>query len=46
VRREHIRKGKGWEVFKTKHLDLDPYKNERGFEQIADDLEIAYPEKA
>lgn len=43
VRQHHDRVGKGWEVFQTKNLDLGPYKNEFGFEMLADALAVPYP---
>ena len=46
VRANHERAGIGWESFQTKHLDLEPYRDEKGFEQIARDLGIRYPTKA
>lgn len=45
VKEHHDRQGKGWEVFKTKKLNIEQYKNELGFEQIARDLGIPYPKK-
>jgi hypothetical protein len=45
VREHHTRKGVGWELFQTKKLDLSKFKNEFGFEQIAQDLGIPYPSK-
>lgn len=43
VRRHHARLGKSLEIFGTKSLDLTPYRDEAGFEQIADELGIPYP---
>jgi hypothetical protein len=34
-----------WEKVRTRGLDIDRYKNDRGFELIANRLRIAYPEK-
>jgi hypothetical protein len=45
VREHHTRKGVGWELFQTKKLDLSKFKNEFGFEQLAQDLGIPYPSK-
>jgi hypothetical protein len=45
VKKHHSRRGVGWEVFKTKDLDISPFRDETGFEQIARDLNIAYPKK-
>lgn len=45
VRQAHSRAGIGWEVFRTKGLDIERFKDEDGFELIAKDLGIAYPEK-
>jgi hypothetical protein len=46
VVKQHRAIGKGWEVFKTAHLDLQRFRDEKGFEQIAQDLRIPYPRKA
>lgn len=35
----------GWEKVMTKKMDIEIYKNEIGFEQIANDLGIEYPNK-
>lgn len=35
-----------WEKVRTRGLDLEPYLNEAGFEQIAEALGIPYPSKA
>jgi hypothetical protein len=45
VRSNHTRIGKGWEVFRTGKLDLTAYKDERGFEQIANELKVPYPDR-
>ncbi|MFO7907299.1 MAG: hypothetical protein ACQESR_01445 [Planctomycetota bacterium] len=34
-----------WHKVKTRGLDLDPFKGEVGFEQIAKDLKIPYPDR-
>lgn len=39
----HYKTVSGWEKVLTKGKDIEQYKNERGFEQIAMDLEISYP---
>lgn len=46
VRSNHTRMGKGWEVFRAGKLDLTPYRDDQGFEQIAADLNIPYPDRA
>jgi hypothetical protein len=43
--REHHNASSSWEKVRTRGLDIDCYKNERGFEQIAQRLRITYPEK-
>lgn len=43
--REHHDAGSSWEKVRTRGLDIDRYKNEAGFEQIARDLGIPYPGK-
>ena len=45
VRQHHSSLGTGWEVFRTRKLDLSPYLNELGFEQIVRDLRIPYPDR-
>lgn len=35
----------GWEKVKTRHLDLEPFKNELGFELIAAALGVPYPSR-
>lgn len=35
----------GWEKIKTKNINLDKYKNEKGFELIAKKLNIKYPSR-
>jgi hypothetical protein len=44
--RRHHDAGSSWEKVQTRGLDIDAYKNERGFERIAKALRIPYPEKA
>jgi hypothetical protein len=41
--REHHLRDKGWDKIKTKNLELNPFKNEKGFELIAKDLGIDHP---
>lgn len=43
VRENHTRTASGWENVHTKHLDLESFKNDRGFEIIARDLGVPYP---
>jgi len=46
VQKHHYRPESGFEYVGTKHLDLSPYKDELGFEQIARDLNIPYPKRS
>lgn len=43
--RDHHESSSSWEKVRTRGLEIDSYKNERGFEQIAKRLRINYPEK-
>lgn len=43
--RSHHDARSSWEKVRTRGLDIEQYKNEVGFERIAQDLGIAYPEK-
>ena len=43
IRQHHDAKS-SWEKVRTRGLEIDRFKNERGFEQIARDLRIEYPE--
>lgn len=43
--RQYHRKEGGWEKVRTKEFDITPYKNELGFELIANSLEIPMPTK-
>jgi hypothetical protein len=43
--REHHQASSSWEKVRTRGLDIGHYKNDQGFEQIADRLGIAYPDK-
>jgi hypothetical protein len=45
IQSNHSKSESGWEKVMTKKLDLVSYKNELGFEQIAMDLAIEYPNK-
>jgi hypothetical protein len=43
--RLHHKSGSGWDKLDTKHLDLSPFKDEKGFNIIAQALEIPYPKR-
>jgi hypothetical protein len=43
LKKHHQKAKSGWEKVHTKGADMDQYKNERGFEIIANDLSIPYP---
>jgi len=43
LRKHHQKAASGWQRVLTKGLDLDPYRDERGFERIATDLGIPRP---
>lgn len=43
--REHHRPSSSWEKMHTRGLDISAYRDELGFEQIAQALAIPYPEK-
>jgi len=43
--REHHNKTSSWEKVRLRNLDIEPYKNDTGFELIADALDIEYPTK-
>ncbi len=43
--REHHNASSSWEKVRTRGLDLGPYRDETGFEQIARDLGVPYPAK-
>ena len=45
VREQHSQQDRGWEVFRTRHLELEPFKNEKGFELVAQELGVPYPSK-
>jgi hypothetical protein len=44
IRQHHVASS-SWEKVRTRGLDIERYKNDRGFEQIASRLKIPYPEK-
>lgn len=44
--RDHHEATTSWEKVRTRGLDIERFKNERGFERIADRLRIIYPERA
>ena len=43
IRSHHNKGGSGWEKVLTKGLSIDEFKNEPGFELIADALKVPYP---
>jgi len=43
--RSHHRAASSWEKVRTQGADLSPYRDEQGFEQIANALGIPYPDK-
>jgi hypothetical protein len=43
IRQHHWTVASGFDKVRTKNLDLEEYKNERGFELIANDLGTDYP---
>jgi len=43
IKANHQKALSGWERVLTKGKDMENYKNERGFEIIAQDLKIPYP---
>jgi hypothetical protein len=45
IRKNHKTSLSGWEKVFTRNQDLENFKNEQGFEMIAERLEIAYPSK-
>jgi hypothetical protein len=46
IRQNHKQSNSGWEKVLTRSHDLAEFKNERGFEIIAGELQIPYPAKA
>ncbi|WCL50744.1 hypothetical protein [Leptospira sp. GIMC2001] len=45
VRINHNIVDSGWQKVKTKNLNMEEYKNEKGFELIAEELNIDYPSR-
>ncbi len=45
IRSNHHIVESGWEKVKTKNIDIDQYKNEKGFELIAKELGVEYPSR-
>lgn len=45
IRNNHNMGDSGWQMVKTRKLDIEQYKNEKGIELIASDLKIDYPER-
>ena len=45
IEQHHYRPQSGFEKVRIKGLDLDAYKNESGFEQIARELGVPYPSR-
>jgi len=43
IRKHHKVFESGWQKVHTKNLNIEKFKNEKGFELIADDLGIPYP---
>jgi len=43
--RSHHEARSSWEKVRTRGLDIERYKNEAGFEQIARDIGVPYPQK-
>jgi hypothetical protein len=43
--KKHHDKSSSWQKVRTHGLDIEEYKNEKGFELIAEELSIPYPEK-
>jgi len=43
--REHHDKASSWEKLRLRNLNIEPYKNDQGFELIAEALGIEYPAK-
>ena len=44
--RKHLVASDSWQKVHTRRLDIEPYKNEVGFERIAKDLGIPYPSRS
>lgn len=45
VSKHHKKVRSGFEKVPTKHLDMEAFRDEAGFEQIARDLEVPYPSR-
>lgn len=45
IQEHHYRPQSGFQKVRTRGLDLSPFKDELGFEQIAHDLDIPYPSR-
>ncbi len=45
IKEHHRVVASGWEKVNTKHLDLEPFKNELGFDLIAAALGVPYPSR-
>jgi len=45
IRSNHHIVESGWEKVKTKNIDIDQYKNEKGLELIAKELGVEYPSR-
>jgi len=43
--KKHHDKSSSWQKVRTRGLDIEEYKNEKGFELIAAELNLPYPEK-
>jgi hypothetical protein len=43
IKQHHYRPASGFQKVRTRGLDLSPFKDDLGFEQIARDLDIPYP---
>jgi hypothetical protein len=46
IRRHHYKVASGFDKVLTKNLDIEAFKNERGFELIAKELGVEYPSRA
>ena len=45
IRGHHHIVESGWQKVKTKNVNMNEYKNEKGFELIAKSLDISYPSR-
>jgi len=43
IKAHHKKSKSGWARVRTRGIEMEPYKNEKGFEMIAKDLGIPYP---